>query len=75
MLSQRAMQAATNIQQYETEIVNKYEQMDLYRAVGKNYKQISFNDLTLAQNLNYIKYNLKNSHEAFKLYDITKDKF
>ena len=31
--------------------------------------------MTLNENLNYIKHNLKNSHEAFKLFEITKEKF
>ena len=48
--------------------------MDLYRAKGKSKNKISFNDLTLHENLNYIKFNLKNSDEAFKMFEITKDK-
>ena len=49
--------------------------MDLYRSKGLSHSKISFNDLTLQENLNYIKYDLKNTHEAFKLFDITKEKF
>ena len=49
--------------------------MDLYRSKGLSKSKISFNDLTLQENLNYIKYDLKNTHEAFSLFDITKDKF
>lgn len=31
--------------------------------------------MSLDENLSYIKYDLKSSHEAFKMFDITKDKF
>lgn len=40
----------------------------MYRA--KNKKTISFTDLTLQENLNYIKYTLKDSKEAFQMFDI-----
>jgi hypothetical protein len=39
--------------------------MDVYRAKGKSKNKISFADLTLHENLNYIKYTLKDSDEAF----------
>ena len=49
--------------------------LDLYRAKGKTKSKISFNDMTLEENLNYIKYTLKDSDEAFKLFEITRDTF
>lgn len=49
--------------------------LDIYRAKGKSRKQVSFNDLSLHENLNYIKYNLKNSDEAFEMFRITKENF
>ena len=36
---------------------------------------ISFKDLSLHENLNYIKFTLKDSKEAFHMFDITKDAF
>jgi hypothetical protein len=62
---------AAEIAQYEKTIVDQYHKLDLYRAKGKQRSKISFNDLTLPENLNYIKYNLKNSDEAFNLFEIT----
>jgi len=70
-----AKQAALNVERYEAGIVEKYLATDLYRSKDKSRTQISFNDLSLSENLNYIKFNLKSSHEAFSIYDITKQKF
>lgn len=60
---------------YEAAVVDKYNALDLYRSKQKSKSKISFNDLTLEENLNYIKYSLKTSDEAFKLFEITKEKF
>jgi hypothetical protein len=68
-------QLAAEVATYEQHIIEKYHQMDLYRAKDKPRSKISFNDLTLTENLNYIKRHLKNSDEAFELFTITKDKF
>ena len=61
------------ITEYEKAIVANHEATDLYRLKGKSKAQISFNDLSLEENLRYIKYDLENSHEAFKLFKITRD--
>lgn len=66
---------AADIELYEKKIVDQYHKLDLYRSKGKTKNKISFNDLTLQENLNYIKFNLQNSDEAFKLFEITKTKF
>ena len=71
----QAKQAASYIQQYESKIVDQHSKLDIYKSKGLSYSKISFNDLTLLENLNYIKFNLKNTEEAFKLFDITKQKF
>ena len=71
----RAKQAAENIEKYENQLVNDYMSKDLYLTKNKSRTKISFNDLTLDENLNYIKYSLKSSDDAFKLFDITKQKF
>lgn len=42
--------------------------MDVYRAKDISRNKISFADLTIQENLNYIKYTLKNSEEAFELF-------
>jgi len=47
----------------------------MYLAKGKSQKAISFNDLSLEENLTYIKFNLKDVQEAFYMFDITKHKF
>ena len=47
----------------------------MYRAKGKDRSRISFNDLTMPENLNYIKYNLQNSEDAFKMFEITQTKY
>ena len=70
-----ARNKARDIEEYETRIVEKYRDLDIYQKKKKNYKQISFNDLTLNENLNYVKYSLQNTHEAFSLFDITKPNF
>ena len=46
---------------------------DLFKLKGKSRGQISFNDLTLEENLCYIKYDLANTHEAFKVFKILSD--
>lgn len=66
---------AADIAKYEKHIVDQYHQLDLYRTKGKKRAKISFNDLTLQENLNYIKFNLKNSNDAFELYNITQAKY
>ena len=53
-----ARNKARDIEEYETRIVEKYRDLDIYQKKKKNYKQISFNDLTLNENLNYVKYSL-----------------
>ena len=57
-------QLAGEVAGYEKRIVEQYHRLDVYRAKGKDRRRISFNDLTLPENLNYIKYSLKNSEEA-----------
>lgn len=70
-----ARDRAAMIEGYEKQIVDKYNAMDLYRSKNKSQSKISFNDLSLEENLNFVKYNLKNTHEAFKLFLITQEKF
>ena len=60
---------------YETELVNEHLSLDLYRSKGKTRNKISFKDLSLQENLNYIKYTLKDSKEAFDLFQVTRDYF
>lgn len=52
---------SADLMQYEKQVIEKYHGMDVYRAKGKARSKISFTDLTLTENLNYIKHNLKNS--------------
>jgi hypothetical protein len=68
-----AKQAAKDVDDYEQKIVEKYNQKDLYRSKGLSYSKISFNDLTLQENLNYVKFNLKDTHDAFRIFDETKE--
>ena len=72
---QRAQKLTNAVKDYETELVQEHQMLDIYRAKGKTYNKISFNDLTVQENLNYIKYTLKNSNEAFDLFNVTKEKF
>jgi hypothetical protein len=66
---------AADIELYEKKIVDEFHKLDIYRTKGKSKTKISFNDLTLHENLNYIKFTLKDTQEAFSLFDITKTKF
>jgi hypothetical protein len=68
-------QLAAEVAQYEKHIVEQYHQLDLYRTKGKPKAKISFTDMTLTENLNYVKYNLKTSEEAFDLFKITSTRF
>lgn len=52
---------AADVASYEKQIIDKYHNLDVYRAKGKHRSKISFNDLSLSENLNYIKHNLKNT--------------
>ena len=72
---QRAQKLSNAVKDYESELVQEHLSLDLYRAKGKTKNKISFNDMTLEENLNYIKYTLKDSDEAFKLFEITRDTF
>lgn len=72
---QKAQKLSNAIKDYETELVHEHLKLDIYRAKGKSRSKISFNDLTLQENLNYIKYTLKDSNEAFDLFKVTKDTF
>jgi len=56
---------AAEIEKYEKQVIEQYHKLDVYRAKGKEKNKISFNDLSLQENLNYIKFNLKNTEEAF----------
>lgn len=71
----KAKQAALDIETYEQVIIEKYLSKDIYRQKNLSYKEISFNDFTLSENVNYIKYNLKHSHDAFAFFQITQEKF
>lgn len=57
------------------QIVQEHLNLDIYRAKGKSRSKISFNDLTLQESLNYIKYTLKDSKEALNMFLITKEHF
>jgi len=46
--------------------------LDIYKAKG-HVSNLSFRDLTVNENLNYIKHSLKNSTEAFALFKITSE--
>ena len=58
---ERAQKLSNSMKDYESELVKEHLQLDIYRAKGKSRNKISFNDLTLHENLNYIKYTLKDS--------------
>jgi hypothetical protein len=49
---------AADIESYETEVVKYGNMLDLYKRKDKSKNKISFNDLTLHENLNYVKYTL-----------------
>ncbi|CDW74365.1 UNKNOWN [Stylonychia lemnae] len=66
---------ANQVEQYEQKVVDEYKHIDVYRAKGKSYNKINFNDLTVHENLNYIKFNLKTSTEAFQLFEQIKEKY
>jgi len=70
-----ARELACEMETYEDNIVRKYYDQDLYLSKGKTRSKITFNDLTLEENLNYVKYTLKNSNDAFEIFDQTKEKF
>ena len=72
---ERAQKLSNSMKDYESELVKEHLQLDIYRAKGKSRNKISFNDLTLHENLNYIKYSLKDSQAAFDLFKVTKDTF
>ncbi len=55
---------ATAVADYEQVVVQDHLALDLYRAKGKKYSQISFNDLSVHEQLNYVKYSLKDTREA-----------
>lgn len=61
---------AAAVADYEQVVVQDHLALDLYRSKGKSYTQISFNDLTVHEQLNYVKYNLKNTKEALLMFDI-----
>ena len=54
----KAGEIATAVAEYEAGIIIKHRGKDLYRTKGKSRGQISFNDLTLEENLMYIKHDV-----------------
>lgn len=56
----------SKINQYELEVYNEFKKLDLYAKYNKG--QVKFGDLTLDENLNYIKFNITNSSDLFKMY-------
>jgi hypothetical protein len=68
-------QMAAEVANYERKVIDEYHKLDLYRAKDKPRAKITFNDLTLTENLNYIKHNLKDSNEAMELFQTTRKKF
>jgi hypothetical protein len=71
----RAGELATAVADYEVAVIEKHHGKDLYRSKGKSRGQISFNDLTLEENLMYIKHDLADVQEAFHIFDITKGNY
>lgn len=51
---------------YELEVYNEFKKLDLYDKYNKGI--IEFKDLSVEENLNYVKFNLKNTNELFKMY-------
>ena len=68
---QEASNLSSAIKDYESDVLSDHLNLDIYRAVGKSKANISFKDLPLEQNLNYIKYSLKDTSEAFDMFKIT----
>ena len=66
---------AGQVKDYESNVYTDHLSLDLYRAKGKSKSKISFKDLSLQENLNYIKYTLKDTNEAFDMFNITKYSF
>ncbi len=56
----------SKINNYETELYNEFRNMDVYNKYQKGI--VKFSELSLEENLNYIKFNLKNSDDLFKMY-------
>lgn len=56
----------SKINNYETELYNDYRNLDLYNKYHKGI--INFSELSLEENLNYVKFNLKNTEDLFKMY-------
>lgn len=68
---QKAQRLSNAVKDYEVELVHEHLGLDIYRAKGKTRNNISFKDLSLHENLNYIKFTLKDSKEAFNMFSIT----
>lgn len=56
----------SRINNYETELYNEFRNLDIYNKYQKGI--VKFSELSLAENLNYVKFNLKNSQDLFKMY-------
>jgi len=56
----------SRLNNYETELYNEFRNLDIYNKYQKGI--VKFTELTVAENLNYIKFNLKNSQDLFKMY-------
>ena len=71
-LFQPHIDLTNKIQQYELDVYNEYKNSDLYQKYNKGI--VKFGDLSLQENLNYIKFNIINSKEIFKLFNEVKHK-
>jgi hypothetical protein len=56
----------SKINQYELSVYEEFKKLDIYNKYNKGI--IKFSDLTLEENLNYIKFNINSGRDLFKVY-------
>jgi hypothetical protein len=59
------------INQFENSIYEEFKKLDLYNKYNKGI--VEFKDLTLEENLNYIKFNINCGRDLFKMFHEVKD--
>ncbi|CAI2375125.1 unnamed protein product [Moneuplotes crassus] len=60
---------AREIEEYKTSLVEQYRELDIHRKVKKG-KKAELKELTLHENLNYMKHNARHVRQAFRIFKL-----
>ena len=65
----KLIQKFREILEYQKSLVEQYRDMDIHRRM-EGGKKAELNELTLTENLNYMKYNARHARQAFRIFKL-----